>query len=161
MKDDDFWLYTCHLWDIWIIEQYMSFQNGLSQKWQICYFDISSSVNGKKSWIWVFIDVIYQLYFCALPFKLCWFNWTMSLTGYMRIMLRICTIKHEDEMLDWFMIIDILQFLQDGDELTGLHCFRHLRDHVAGSVESVNRWILHNVFAYPIDYVSVGTKENG
>lgn len=32
---------------------------------------------------------------------------------------------------------DLQQFL-DGDELTGLHCFRHLRDHVAAAIESIN-----------------------
>ncbi|KAI4370923.1 hypothetical protein MLD38_019215 [Melastoma candidum] len=35
-------------------------------------------------------------------------------------------------------IIDDLQHLLEGDELAGLHCFRHLRDHVAASVESIN-----------------------
>lgn len=35
-------------------------------------------------------------------------------------------------------IIDDLQHILDGDELIGLHCFRHLRDHVTASVESVN-----------------------
>ncbi|KAF7803897.1 vacuolar protein sorting-associated protein 54, chloroplastic isoform X1 [Senna tora] len=35
-------------------------------------------------------------------------------------------------------VTDDLQNLLDGDELTGLHCFRHLRDHVAGSIESIN-----------------------
>uniref|UniRef100_A0A2N9H029 Vacuolar protein sorting-associated protein 54 C-terminal domain-containing protein n=1 Tax=Fagus sylvatica TaxID=28930 RepID=A0A2N9H029_FAGSY len=35
-------------------------------------------------------------------------------------------------------ITDDLQHLLDGDELTGLHCFRHLRDHVATSIESIN-----------------------
>lgn len=35
-------------------------------------------------------------------------------------------------------ITDDLQHLLDGDELTGLHCFRHLRDHVAASIESIN-----------------------
>ncbi|KAL0012003.1 hypothetical protein SO802_007111 [Lithocarpus litseifolius] len=35
-------------------------------------------------------------------------------------------------------ITDDLQNLVDGDELTGLHCFRHLRDNVAASIESIN-----------------------
>ncbi|KAG6696452.1 hypothetical protein I3842_09G149600 [Carya illinoinensis] len=35
-------------------------------------------------------------------------------------------------------ITDDLQHLLDGDELTGLHCFRHLRDNVAASIESIN-----------------------
>ncbi|XP_074282397.1 vacuolar protein sorting-associated protein 54, chloroplastic isoform X2 [Silene latifolia] len=35
-------------------------------------------------------------------------------------------------------IADDLQHLLNGDELTGLHCFRHLRDHVAASMESIN-----------------------
>ncbi|KAK8500311.1 hypothetical protein V6N13_008827 [Hibiscus sabdariffa] len=35
-------------------------------------------------------------------------------------------------------IIDDLQHLLDGDQLTGLHCFRHLRDHVVASVDSIN-----------------------
>ncbi|XP_039023431.1 vacuolar protein sorting-associated protein 54, chloroplastic-like isoform X2 [Hibiscus syriacus] len=35
-------------------------------------------------------------------------------------------------------IIDDLQHLLDGDELTGLHCFRHLRDHVGSSIDSIN-----------------------
>ncbi|XP_012454025.1 vacuolar protein sorting-associated protein 54, chloroplastic isoform X2 [Gossypium raimondii] len=35
-------------------------------------------------------------------------------------------------------IIDDLQHLLDGDELSGLHCFRHLRDHVVTSIDSIN-----------------------
>ncbi|XP_022721291.1 vacuolar protein sorting-associated protein 54, chloroplastic-like isoform X3 [Durio zibethinus] len=35
-------------------------------------------------------------------------------------------------------VIDDLQHLLDGDELTGLHCFRHLRDHVMASIDSIN-----------------------
>ncbi|XP_044496706.1 vacuolar protein sorting-associated protein 54, chloroplastic-like isoform X2 [Mangifera indica] len=35
-------------------------------------------------------------------------------------------------------VTDDLQNLLDGDELTGLHCFRHLRDRVANSVDSIN-----------------------
>ncbi|XP_037491893.1 vacuolar protein sorting-associated protein 54, chloroplastic isoform X2 [Jatropha curcas] len=35
-------------------------------------------------------------------------------------------------------VTDDLQHLLDGDELTGLHCFLHLRDHVAASIDSVN-----------------------
>ncbi|GLU17466.1 hypothetical protein SLE2022_338320 [Rubroshorea leprosula] len=35
-------------------------------------------------------------------------------------------------------VTDDLQHLLDGDELTGLHCFRHLRDHVAASIDSIN-----------------------
>ncbi|KAL9240224.1 hypothetical protein vseg_014469 [Gypsophila vaccaria] len=35
-------------------------------------------------------------------------------------------------------IADDLKNLLDGDELTGLHCFRHLRDHVATSMDSIN-----------------------
>ncbi|KAL1830827.1 hypothetical protein ACET3Z_000478 [Daucus carota] len=35
-------------------------------------------------------------------------------------------------------ITDDLRQLLDGDELTGLHCFRHLRDHVNGAVNSIN-----------------------
>ncbi|XP_061356195.1 vacuolar protein sorting-associated protein 54, chloroplastic isoform X2 [Gastrolobium bilobum] len=35
-------------------------------------------------------------------------------------------------------VTDDLQHLLDGDELTGLHCFRHLRDHVIGFIESIN-----------------------
>ncbi|KAJ7969242.1 Vacuolar protein sorting-associated protein 54 chloroplastic [Quillaja saponaria] len=35
-------------------------------------------------------------------------------------------------------VTDDLQHLLDGDELTGLHCFRHLGDHVAVSIESIN-----------------------
>ncbi|XP_058722884.1 vacuolar protein sorting-associated protein 54, chloroplastic-like isoform X1 [Vicia villosa] len=35
-------------------------------------------------------------------------------------------------------VTDDLQHLLDGDELTGLHCFRHLRDHVTGFIESIN-----------------------
>lgn len=31
-----------------------------------------------------------------------------------------------------------LQHLLDGNELTGMHCFRNLRDHVAASVDSIN-----------------------
>ncbi|PQQ21179.1 hypothetical protein Pyn_24115 [Prunus yedoensis var. nudiflora] len=30
------------------------------------------------------------------------------------------------------------EFKLDGDELTGLHCFHHLRDRVAASIESIN-----------------------
>lgn len=35
-------------------------------------------------------------------------------------------------------VTDDLQHLLDGDELTGLHCFLHLRDHVGASIDSVN-----------------------
>ncbi|KAL5158752.1 Vacuolar protein sorting-associated protein 54, chloroplastic [Glycine soja] len=35
-------------------------------------------------------------------------------------------------------VTDDLQHLLDGDELSGLHCFRHLRDHVIGFIESIN-----------------------
>ncbi|GMI93207.1 modified transport to the vacuole 17, ARABIDOPSIS THALIANA VPS54 HOMOLOG [Hibiscus trionum] len=35
-------------------------------------------------------------------------------------------------------IIDDLQHLLDGDQLSGLHCFRHLRDHVVASIDSIN-----------------------
>ncbi|KAJ4974524.1 hypothetical protein NE237_007698 [Protea cynaroides] len=35
-------------------------------------------------------------------------------------------------------VIDDLQNLLDGDELTGLHCFRHLRDQLATSMDSIN-----------------------
>ncbi|KAI3466903.1 hypothetical protein Pfo_023566 [Paulownia fortunei] len=35
-------------------------------------------------------------------------------------------------------ITDDLQHILDGDELIGLHCFRHLRDHVTASVDSIN-----------------------
>ncbi|XP_057975949.1 vacuolar protein sorting-associated protein 54, chloroplastic [Malania oleifera] len=35
-------------------------------------------------------------------------------------------------------VIDDLQHLLDGDELAGLYCFRHLREHVAASMDSVN-----------------------
>uniref|UniRef100_A0A1J3HUP2 Vacuolar protein sorting-associated protein 54, chloroplastic n=1 Tax=Noccaea caerulescens TaxID=107243 RepID=A0A1J3HUP2_NOCCA len=35
-------------------------------------------------------------------------------------------------------ITDDLQNLLAGDELTGLHCFRHLRDHVTCSIDSIN-----------------------
>lgn len=35
-------------------------------------------------------------------------------------------------------VTDDLQHLLDGDELTGLHCFRHLRDRVATSIDSIN-----------------------
>ncbi|CAK9167419.1 unnamed protein product [Ilex paraguariensis] len=35
-------------------------------------------------------------------------------------------------------VTDDLQHLLVGDELTGLHCFRHLRDHVAASIDSIN-----------------------
>ncbi|KAM2895664.1 hypothetical protein FF1_010736 [Malus domestica] len=35
-------------------------------------------------------------------------------------------------------VTDDLQHLLDGDELTGLHCFHHLRDCVAASIESIN-----------------------
>ncbi|XP_056694553.1 vacuolar protein sorting-associated protein 54, chloroplastic [Spinacia oleracea] len=34
-------------------------------------------------------------------------------------------------------VADDLRQLLDGDELTGLHCFRHLRDHVAVSMDSI------------------------
>ncbi|XP_010274934.1 PREDICTED: vacuolar protein sorting-associated protein 54, chloroplastic [Nelumbo nucifera] len=35
-------------------------------------------------------------------------------------------------------VTDDLQHLLDSDELTGLHCFRHLRDQLATSIESIN-----------------------
>ncbi|GAB4826405.1 Vacuolar protein sorting-associated protein 54 [Ancistrocladus abbreviatus] len=35
-------------------------------------------------------------------------------------------------------VADDLQHLLDDSELTGLHCFRHLRDHVAASIDAIN-----------------------
>uniref|UniRef100_A0A7N0UJ28 Vacuolar protein sorting-associated protein 54 C-terminal domain-containing protein n=1 Tax=Kalanchoe fedtschenkoi TaxID=63787 RepID=A0A7N0UJ28_KALFE len=35
-------------------------------------------------------------------------------------------------------VTDDLQHLMDGDQLAGLHCFRHLRDHVAAAIDSIN-----------------------
>ncbi|XP_062084241.1 vacuolar protein sorting-associated protein 54, chloroplastic [Humulus lupulus] len=35
-------------------------------------------------------------------------------------------------------VTDDLQQLLEGDELSGLHCFRHLRDHVGAAIESIN-----------------------
>ncbi|WCJ24438.1 Vacuolar protein sorting-associated protein 54 chloroplastic [Euphorbia peplus] len=35
-------------------------------------------------------------------------------------------------------VTDDLLHLLDGDELTGLHCFRHLGDHVSTSIDSIN-----------------------
>ncbi|KAK4834474.1 hypothetical protein QYF36_023395 [Acer negundo] len=35
-------------------------------------------------------------------------------------------------------VTDDLQHLLVGDELSGLHCFRHLREHVATSIDSIN-----------------------
>ncbi|XP_028088799.1 vacuolar protein sorting-associated protein 54, chloroplastic-like isoform X2 [Camellia sinensis] len=35
-------------------------------------------------------------------------------------------------------VTDDLQHLLDGDELAGLHCFRHLRDHLAASIDTIN-----------------------
>ncbi|KAL8161855.1 hypothetical protein V2J09_013344 [Rumex salicifolius] len=35
-------------------------------------------------------------------------------------------------------IVDDLQNLLDGDELTGLHCFRHLQGHVESSIDAIN-----------------------
>ncbi|KAL0907629.1 hypothetical protein M5K25_022048 [Dendrobium thyrsiflorum] len=35
-------------------------------------------------------------------------------------------------------VIDDLHHLLETDELTGLHCFRHLRDQLAGSLDSIN-----------------------
>ncbi|KAL3344892.1 hypothetical protein AABB24_024041 [Solanum stoloniferum] len=35
-------------------------------------------------------------------------------------------------------VIDDLQHLLDGDELAGLHCFRHVRDQLATSIDSIN-----------------------
>ncbi|KAK4347429.1 hypothetical protein RND71_033768 [Anisodus tanguticus] len=35
-------------------------------------------------------------------------------------------------------VIDDLQHLLDGDELAGLHCFRHVRDELAASIDSIN-----------------------
>ncbi|KAK1384786.1 Vps54 domain-containing protein [Heracleum sosnowskyi] len=35
-------------------------------------------------------------------------------------------------------ITDDLRQLMDGDELTGLHCFRHLGDHVNGAINTIN-----------------------
>ncbi|KAG4946811.1 hypothetical protein JHK87_042818 [Glycine soja] len=40
-------------------------------------------------------------------------------------------------------VTDDLQHLLDGDELSGLHCFRHLRDHVIGFIESINSNVLY------------------
>ncbi|CAI9293123.1 unnamed protein product [Lactuca saligna] len=35
-------------------------------------------------------------------------------------------------------VTDDLKHFLDGDQLTGLHCFRHLEDHVAAAIDSVN-----------------------
>ncbi|XP_015066516.1 vacuolar protein sorting-associated protein 54, chloroplastic-like [Solanum pennellii] len=35
-------------------------------------------------------------------------------------------------------VIDDLQHLLDGDELAGLHCFRHVRDQLAASIDSID-----------------------
>lgn len=35
-------------------------------------------------------------------------------------------------------VTDDLQNLLDADELAGLHCFRHLRDHVSSSIDTIN-----------------------
>ncbi|KAL9267679.1 Vacuolar protein sorting-associated protein 54, chloroplastic-like protein [Drosera capensis] len=35
-------------------------------------------------------------------------------------------------------VADDLQHLLDGDDLAGLHCFRHLRDHLAASIDAIN-----------------------
>ncbi|XP_060191814.1 vacuolar protein sorting-associated protein 54, chloroplastic-like [Lycium barbarum] len=35
-------------------------------------------------------------------------------------------------------VIDDIQHLLDGDELAGLHCFRHVRDQLAASTDSIN-----------------------
>jgi vacuolar protein sorting-associated protein 54 len=35
-------------------------------------------------------------------------------------------------------VTDDLQHLLDGDELSGLHCFRHLKDHVTAAIDSIN-----------------------
>lgn len=35
-------------------------------------------------------------------------------------------------------VIDDLKHFLDGDQLTGLHCFRHLEDHVVAAIDSVN-----------------------
>ncbi|KAJ8549279.1 hypothetical protein K7X08_032986 [Anisodus acutangulus] len=37
-----------------------------------------------------------------------------------------------------FDVIDNLQHLLDGDELAGLHCFCHVRDQLAASIDSIN-----------------------
>ncbi|KAG5516026.1 hypothetical protein RHGRI_036913 [Rhododendron griersonianum] len=49
-------------------------------------------------------------------------------------------------------VTDDLQHLLDGNELTGLHCFRHLRDNVAASIDAINSQPLE-VALVPISHV--------
>ncbi|XP_050221650.1 vacuolar protein sorting-associated protein 54, chloroplastic isoform X2 [Mercurialis annua] len=55
-------------------------------------------------------------------------------------------------------VTDDLQHMLDGDELTGLHCFRHLRDHVATSIDSINS-ILSAEFMHSAIHDAVNTDE--
>ncbi|KAE9461491.1 hypothetical protein C3L33_06605, partial [Rhododendron williamsianum] len=50
-------------------------------------------------------------------------------------------------------VTDDLQHLLDGNELTGLHCFRHLRDNVAASIDAINRL----VYAIPVTMFALPT----
>jgi len=48
-------------------------------------------------------------------------------------------------------VIDDLQNLLDTDELAGLYCFRHIRDQLGTSLDSVNRFVLlkYLIFKHP------------
>ncbi|KAK2655653.1 hypothetical protein Ddye_008705 [Dipteronia dyeriana] len=47
-------------------------------------------------------------------------------------------------------VTDDLQHLLVGDELSGLHCFRHLREHVATSIDSINGILSAEFMRVPI-----------
>uniref|UniRef100_A0A166IZE6 Vacuolar protein sorting-associated protein 54 C-terminal domain-containing protein n=1 Tax=Daucus carota subsp. sativus TaxID=79200 RepID=A0A166IZE6_DAUCS len=59
-------------------------------------------------------------------------------------------------------VTDDLQQLLDGDELTGLHCFRHLGDHVSGALDSINRFaVVIQKFACKVECIIYVFKVKG
>lgn len=70
-----------------------------------------------------------------------------------KILLSVCYTEFSflfSFIQEWLSLILQWPFLswQDGDDLIGLHCFRHLRDQLAMSVDAINRLVSN------IDYFS-------
>ncbi|KAI8524614.1 hypothetical protein RHMOL_Rhmol13G0162400 [Rhododendron molle] len=60
-------------------------------------------------------------------------------------------------------VTDDLQHLLDGNELTGLHCFRHLRDHVAASIDAINSgtYPVHSCSILSADFMRTSIHDAG
>ncbi|KAG5516024.1 hypothetical protein RHGRI_036913 [Rhododendron griersonianum] len=60
-------------------------------------------------------------------------------------------------------VTDDLQHLLDGNELTGLHCFRHLRDNVAASIDAINSgtYPVHSCSILSADFMRTSIHDAG